>query len=189
MVGSQQKYFRYKALINIVLLLLISSCTNDEAYTIIELHFKPVENLIGVVRSISSSSDDIQYMDNKIIIPSNHPDLTTLIKIIEVVDTPPVTYKLDLTPRQSGKVYSTSKQPRFIYILEGKKTSLTLNNHKLEININRASEHTSIADYKIIRMAQLKEKGSWLLSHGEIHQDNSMTFPKGLKLTVESRTP
>lgn len=147
MVAHIKTYSTLKALTYLSLLAILA-CSNETPKTVVKLYFKQPDAVISALKANFEQDIDFHIVDNNIVFHAPKNEIKKTLSLLKVLDQPPSIYTLHLQPSKD-RSYSTSKKPRYLDLIEGKTTTLSLNNLRHEFNISRISEQRSILNIKI----------------------------------------
>lgn len=147
MVAHIKTYSTLK-LLTYLSLLAVLACSNETPQTVVKLHFKQPDAVISALKANFEQDIDFHIIDNNIVFHAPKKEIKKTLSLLKVLDQPPSIYTLHLQSSKN-RSYSTSKKPRYLDLIEGKTTTLSLNNLRHEFNISRISEQRSILNIKI----------------------------------------
>lgn len=197
MVAHIKTHSAHKALIYLSFFALLA-CNNETPQTVVKLHFKQPEAIISALKANFEQDIDFHIVDNNIVFHAPKKDIKETLSLLKVLDQPPSIYTLHLQKKQTRN-YSTQKKPRYIDLVEGKTTTLPLNNLRHEFNVSRISESRSILN---IKTSERKKENSehhllitqykWqknaehhiVLTHGQWRQTEELELSRQLKIIL-----
>jgi len=168
----------------LILIAALSGCEKTPERTIVQLHFKTGEQVEPLLTHLIDETIKYQVIGNSVVFDANKEDLKPTLKILETLDTPPISYELELTPKNIIN-YSTRHTPKSIFLVEGKTTTTEINGTTLQITANKANQNQSLLHVLSKNRKDEISENYWLIPHNRKANPEPRIFPRGLTLRVQ----
>lgn len=188
MVESRKTHPRRKAPFYLVALIfflaLFQGCDNNPERTVVQLHFKSGEQVKDLLTYLIGDQTPYEVIGDTVIFDANKKTIEPALKILENLDQPPVSYRLEVLPRNIRR-YSTQQTPRAFYLVEGKASTTEFNQLTIQMTLTRANDRQSLLHIRSRDRNGKISENHWLLPHGATSNPDPRIFPKGITIQVQ----